>query len=790
MNQIKIEYDPYKQEISYQFLGSDGWENLSDESKLSNDDYQKVTLQSKIDDILVQIISAYATDSKHSVGIVFCGTDEDYSDLKDAIARNPQVISGKATVYPNKDLESFYHSASVVSKEIDRIFESLGNSLRQNDEVQDILRQYDDAASNSIPLCVMGLYSSGKSMFINALIGEEILPSGSDPLTAQIFKVKPSEHYRVSFSTRNTKLQFEIKDQRVNLLNREDCSQCAGWIRTMTGLSGATNAEIMRQMIKKLNDAGKLECEAADTVSGLITVEVPFLKSILPMEDMHFEIYDTPGSDSAHHKEHFDVLKEALKERTNGLPILITKRDGLDKVGIPDLLNELNDSEIKLDRDNLMILINQADQEGCNALEEFHKKPPETVVTLQKKSSIMFISSAVAVGCKKSSTSTPWSDDRCRRVYKDNKVHFSNPDDEDYLSLPQYSILPRSRYDDLIKEAHELEKLVLSGDTSEEIICELIAQNSGIRGAEREIIHYAKRFSDYNKCKMAVGYLNQAIQKVVNRIGQELVQQATIKTQLSNNRDQIRERLCQDLNTCKEKTVEDAANAAPIYLTERDKKKRDFQLAVDATIVELCKAHKKDKKYAKLEKEINSVYSGYAKKYRDAIHEISVEYWQIQEGKLKDALIEIVNGDHDIPDEEREILRKTISDYPAKELSVVSVDLREKHIIQAKRLFGIFKIGEKIDMKKCQEVFGQAFNDICKDVVSYTREAHKAKFILWSKNLIQAVTEKLDFFNEKLRSLNEELRKSEEILNTLEQEKTRLTDADKELQSILSRQEG
>ena len=228
MYQIRMEYNPYKQEISYQFLGSSGWQPLSPENKLANDKYQKTALQSSVDEILKQIIMQYATDAEHSVGIVFCGTDEDYADLTDAIQRNPKVINGAVKVVAEKDKESFYQPASVVAEKIDSIFSGLENEFSQiqDEEVKAILRQYDDASSSTIPLCVMGLYSSGKSMFINALIGEEILPSGSDPLTAQIFKVTPGTNYQVAFSCENMELHFEIIEQTVRLTNSEDCSQC------------------------------------------------------------------------------------------------------------------------------------------------------------------------------------------------------------------------------------------------------------------------------------------------------------------------------------------------------------------------------------------------------------------------------------------------------------------------------------------------------------------------------------------------------------------------------------
>lgn len=793
MYQIRMEYNPYKQEISYQFLGSSGWQPLSPENKLASDKYQKTALQSSVDEILKQIIMQYATDAEHSVGIVFCGTDEDYADLTDAIQRNPKVMNGAAKVVAEKDKESFYQAASVVAEKIDSIFSGLENefSQLQDEEVKDILRQYDDASSSTIPLCVMGLYSSGKSMFINALIGEEILPSGSDPLTAQIFKVTPGTNYQVAFSCENMELHFEIIEQTVRLTNSEDCSQCSAWIKEMTGISGTTNADIMRQIISKLNDSDKLsdklKCEGLTPVSGLISIEVPFRNSALPAGKIHFEIYDTPGSDSKSHDTHIKALQTALKERTNGLPILITKRNDLDRNSIQSLMDELNNAEIKLDRENLMILINQADQEECNDLGKFHANPPEGVVTIQKKSSIIFLSSAVAVGCKKDGNSGQWCDNRCRKAYKDNKNHFSVPSDEDYMSLPRYSVLPPSRYEDICQRAQKAEDTVTSGDTSEEAIRELIAQNSGIRAVESEITYYAQRFADYNKCQMASGYLKEAIQKVAEKIKVEQDHQATIETELSNEREQKKNELVNDISRSGKYAVTRAEHEFNERLLKLDLKKNVLRHEAVEKAKELCMLHKKDKdEYKRLEKDIENIIWQKLEAYHNYILGLSQGYWKAKESELKETLIRIVNDNQNISDEERNILDQKIRGYAAVPIAPVSFDARK---ITKDKKFLIIPIGKKLDIEKCKDEVEKLFNNKQSDVIYKLKKAHQITFEQWSGKMVQDLTERLDDFNDDLRILNTELSRSRTKIEELQAQQHKLDSAKESIQNMLSCQE-
>ena len=73
-----------------------------------------------------------------------------------------------------------------------------------------------------------------------------------------------------------------------------------------------------------LNIINDFEADAEESsVSDLIQVVVPFSGGILADSQHPFVIFDTPGSNSASNAKHLKVLKQAMSNMTNGLPIFI-----------------------------------------------------------------------------------------------------------------------------------------------------------------------------------------------------------------------------------------------------------------------------------------------------------------------------------------------------------------------------------------------------------------------------------------------------------------------------------
>ena len=84
--------------------------------------------------------------------------------------------------------------------------------MKDDDGIKKDLNKVSDALKDIIPICVFGNYSAGKSAFINAIIGEEILPSGDNPVTAKVYKIERSKF------PDNARIKFEYKGEIIEIL--------------------------------------------------------------------------------------------------------------------------------------------------------------------------------------------------------------------------------------------------------------------------------------------------------------------------------------------------------------------------------------------------------------------------------------------------------------------------------------------------------------------------------------------------------------------------------------------
>ena len=777
MQTVRIEYDPYNKKISYKYLGSDGWVDFSVESKLVKDKYQKAALQSVCDEVLDQIVNDYATDKEHSVRIIFCGTEDDYEDLSEAVTQKNNELQGKKTIELKKDNTSFYKSASEASGVINKIFEDLRQYLLvdyNDSEINKILRQYSDAASNTVPICVVGGYSSGKSMFINALIGEDVLPSATAPETAQIYKIIRSDCYRIEFTCKGQSLLFEI-DEAGNVRfipGSEDAGLCADWISALTSITGNSKAEIMQKMIAKLNASNRKETSTGNPlpeaywgkIGDLITVEVPFNCSTLP-DDIHFEIYDTPGSDSESNEVHFDILKAVLTKYTNGLPVMVIKdMSSCDEAGLRPLLDFLNDSEVLLDKKNRMILVNKADDSNTEELEGLKDKK-DLLALRQGRSCIIPLSAIMALGCKRSNPVDSW---KGKQTYRKNKELFGNPTEEDYLSLPKYGVYPKVRTESIIAAVKKQEDIVKHDSENEDARKELIAQNSGIRAVESEITYYIRNRANYNKCRSAAGYLEQAISRMSEKLTPECERQREIKEKLKSQRDEAKNKLLQELENTAKEVAECAEEKSVENLNKQDANIHN-QLFNDETIKteikKICADHKHDKDFDNLRSSISQKVNSKIKQYGVSYGNICKGFWKKQEEEMKDALLRVVFNSNNISAAEREILKNCILNTGYK-VGEHAFKPTEEQLISPKK-FLFFKIGKKIDIGKCTNKANEHSAKACLAITRELKKYYKKSFEEFYKELIEKIQNQMDEFNPKLIRMNQDLRNCSKKIDSL-----------------------
>ncbi len=121
----------------------------------------------------------------------------------------------------------------------------------------------------------------------------------------------------------------------------------------------------------------------------LITVDVPFSNGIIKKAKYKFAIYDTPGSDSKSHEEHFRVLEKHWANRQTDCPFFSLDRKTRDREGADKLLEALNGIDGKLDLTNAMVVINKVEDEDEESL-KVTKGKANTILMRWKSNRLYF----------------------------------------------------------------------------------------------------------------------------------------------------------------------------------------------------------------------------------------------------------------------------------------------------------------------------------------------------------------------------------------------------------------
>jgi len=274
------------------------------------------------------------------------------------------------------------------------------------------IKKYEDVMSDTIPICIMGLYSTGKSAFINSLLGVEILPSADDPTTAKTFKISIGPKYT------DYSIQFYYQDEKVEKTIVKigfkgnkfsfNCDKNIGIVSELDKIGKYDSAyDRMYYALSIINSYDKEYRKSRKPgsvewrVSQLIEVTIPLEKkyTVLPIDEYDFVIYDTPGSD-ANKGDDIKVLKEAMTGQTNGLPIYVVTSEQMDKQGHSDLIAILNELGDALDRNNLMIAVNKADDPDTRTLASKKNSFDDLAVSDLNPAGTYFVSSIMGLGSK------------------------------------------------------------------------------------------------------------------------------------------------------------------------------------------------------------------------------------------------------------------------------------------------------------------------------------------------------------------------------------------------------
>lgn len=548
MTKIKIISNPYAKQIDYQIFdeSENTWEDIAGNAEYSGKLKAEKLIHGffpfVVKEIVDDIIDEY-DDSRNKIKLFFEGTPDEYADLS-AVCQESKT----AEIIDLQPQERTLNNAYLILPKIVEIFDknvrpivesSISSDSNQKDTVESDLKKYSDASNDTIPICVIGNYSAGKSTFINALIGNEILPSGDKAVTARVYKIYQSKDNQTAeviflFDSRSVTVHFS-SDNFTITGGVEDSQIINHLIDALSPYKADGYTVMMNKALAVLNDY--VNSEKEDHIGSVIEIHIPFNKGLWGSFPGKYVILDTPGSNAASHADHRAVLTDAMKGMSNGIPVYVAQFDSLDSTDNESLYDIAKDMD-GLDSRFTMIVVNKADnanlpQDGFSADQTddiLHESIPKNLYS----SGIYFVSSIMGLGSKNNGKFIDAHGDETFDLYKDR---FSDEVNRHYKQLYKYDIMP-----DQIKPA-----ALQAAD--EEAGKDKIFANSGLYSIEHAIQTFSIKYASYNKCQQSALFLDKVIDTTKHELQDAAERREAIKKEMEDKLERDKQQMIENVES-------------------------------------------------------------------------------------------------------------------------------------------------------------------------------------------------------------------------------------------------
>ena len=514
MTAIKIKSDPYRRTVDFytQKQSSGEWVGVNSlnnpGSNLIKDNIRKNFFPYKVKEIIDITLREYAVYGEKTK-IVFSGTSDEYKEIAEA-------CSGYEDIILERD-DELLENASDILPQIVNIFNKVNPIIDENIEKEEAkekigkdIAKFLDASNDIIPICVLGNYSSGKSTFINALIGLEILPSGDLPVTSKIYQIKDAKDgtTQILFDYKGQSVHISISSTGFDVVSEGSSDLTRNIEKALSENSSGSISVKVNACLSEIN-------EEADSVSDLIDIQIPFGKGLLEKASNSFVIFDTPGSNAAMHQDHFSILKQAMSNLSNGIPIYVTEYnafDSCDNVSLYESIKDISQIDIRF----TMIAVNKADLANIKEADiDEQKILSQSVPRSLYSGGIYFVSSLMGLGSK---TDGEFIDDHLEELFEDNERKYSDPESKRYKTLYRFNIMPEQIKASVVAESEQAENKIFA--------------NSGLMAIEHEILNFAQKYSAYDKCKQSKIYIDNIIEATQSEIDDAKAYSEAIKAQI------------------------------------------------------------------------------------------------------------------------------------------------------------------------------------------------------------------------------------------------------------------
>lgn len=764
-NQIKIIYDPYEKTIQYQYRNSPNrpWDDLDPAAPLATEEFSRGTLQNLAEEIIGELYEKYCTDGR-GVDLFFSGTDPDWEDLKETVA----MCAPDGRIICCDRMEKL-NSPDEILSEIQAIFDSLSAQLNsiQDSEIREYIDQYKDTVRPGINLVVAGTYSAGKSSFINALIGEELLPVASDPTTAKIFKIVPLPNGSwldtvIRFQYKGTDVELRLNkdgyyvrtDELQQVLAGSPLKDCLDQIRSSAEPSPAYIYRVI-EALNKFKEASPNQ-EHSNAISETIEIDTPFYGSTLPLSQCEFVIYDTPGSDAANHKEHYEILQKALKGQTNGLPILVANPDNKNAIGVDKLRKELSSFEA-LDLSNIMVVINKADEKAPSTLGSIGNE--DFAAQGDAKRRIFVLSSLAGLGAKKKNMEQCISED-ASFIFREKKPSFL----DGTRRLFQYNVYSQ-RLSEPVDAAGEAANA--AGDGSQRLL-----HNSGLWAVEYGIRDFAGRYATSNKCQQAKAYLSDAIEIAQEELDQKTALEKENRDALQKAFNDKQKQLIGSLEKTAEARLEELIDSCVRVRKSVITANSPNQDQLASTLNDRWKEFKKENSDT-AKNSLGKYVDGYIKTHLNTLRSRMSK--QIDTcvctgiERLKKACVQVVKDSNAIGEEERRFLSQHIMDSPVPDWYAPKFSSDDLPVVSFHLLFWKLNF---FDKNECAKNVTQKIDDVVGKGNQAYGEKLQTQLTQWKEAFVSNLTLKLADFNDELKDKRAKLEETRDEVERLTDAKT------------------
>lgn len=822
MNKIKVVSNPYEKKVTFSRydLSSDNWVTINSEnnpnSKLVSAVFQRGFFPFKVYDILKAIeYDYYVPDEK--IELIFEGPNDEKQQLEEALKDEcfSKIILSSST--------SYLENARDVLPEINRIFRNLEpliikNIGESNKEIETQLKRFSDASGDTVPICVLGTYSAGKSTFINALIGQELLPSAETPVTAKIYKVTAS-----SYEDR-AKISFVYKDERVVLTFHDDQVFYDGL--NINDSFGKKVNDILNtsfdSIISKLSKILETINNSTDKdVGDIIEILVPFSKGILGDVGSKITIFDTPGSNSSTNSKHSDVLANAMAGMSNGLPVFVTDSSSLDSTDNSNLKEKLLSVE-GLDERFTMIVVNKAEAAALSSTnlksDSFRDRIMRQAIPIELYAQgIYYVSSILGLGSK---LKGHLEGEFYSEQFDTYREKYSNPETKYYKKLYEFDILPRQMSNTVRATAEK------SSD--------LIYANSGLLTIEDTIKTFVERYSHYDKCQQAKALLDKLLLKtnaVITEKNEDLrsreaeleaslddqklvIVESLKSTSLSMENDLLiqypKEMKIFQEDLIKQINKDDVLNRFNDIQTEILSLNATLNLTehqqIDISNLKLGNISNEVSNYLSVTREnktkrinLENLASAQTVEYfrnkfveelyfsRVEFERISSIFWANHASEIKSQFEAIISGDLGLEPEKRQKLSQLILSY--EEIDFTQLNLEK---FSKEELSYVFRLGDftlkssKVNTSGLKKTYNDLFKSKMTEFAGNICSEHEKAFKMWLFNLTSIIVQNIIEFSPELSALNAKIQRTKNEVASLEEQQQQIENYTNQIKRMIT----